>query len=236
MDIWFRRLGFFNNPLSIKPAAFHNELFGYDGVMNDVFEKVRDGKVILIEGDLGTGKTTVLKRIIKEFGGEKKLVYYSCNRKEYDLEVDELLKGVYGFWGRLFRLKGKDMIALLDEAHELDSEDFENLLENYENQNFKSIVFVTNDAKKIKFTPQIKGLVNENIVKLANLDTEASVSLVRKRVGDLTVISDDIIKKIYKKSGNNPRKLLKNTEEILKYVVDNNEEEVTEKHLKQVIG
>jgi len=236
MDIWFKKLGFFNNPLSIKPAAFHNELFGYDSIVNDMFEKIRDGKIILVEGDLGAGKTTVLRRIIREFGGKGKLVYYSCNRKEYDLEIDDLLKGIYGFWGRLFGLRGKNMIALLDEVQELNEEDFDNLVENYENQNFKSIVFVTSDLKKVKLTSQIKELVNENIVKLTKLDSEDSVSLVRKRIGDLPIISDDMIKKIYKKSDNNPRRLLKNTEEILKYAVDNGEEEVNDNHLKMVLG
>jgi len=236
MDIWFKKLGFFNNPLSIKPAAFHNELFGYDGAMNDLFEKVRAGNVMLIEGDLGAGKTTILKKIINEFSGQKKLVYYSCNRKEYDLEVDELLKGVYGFWGRLFGLKGKDMIALLDEAQELDEEDFDNLVENYENQNFKSMVLVTHDSKKVKLPQQMKDLLGQNIIKLGRLDAESSVSLVRKRIGDLSIISDDIIRKIYKKSDNNPRKLLKNTEEVLRHVVDSSEGEVTDTHLKIVLG
>ena len=236
MDIWFKKLGFFNNPLSIKPAAFHNELFSYDSIIGDIFEKIKEGKVVLIEGGLGEGKTTILKKIIREFGGKGKLVYYSCNRKEYDLEIDDLLKGVYGFWGRLFGLKGQNMIALLDEAQELNEEDFDNLVENYENQNFKSIVFVTYDLKKIKLTPQMKELVNKNIIKLTKLDTESSVSLIRKRVGALSIISDDIIKKIYKKSDNNPRKLLKNTEEVLKYTVDNGEEEVTENYIKMVLG
>lgn len=235
-DIWFRKLGFFNNPLSIKPAAFHNELFGYDGLVNDLFDKVKGGEIVLVEGDLGTGKTTILKKIIKEFGGQKKLVYYSCNRKEYDLEVDDLLKGVYGFWGRLFGMKGKDMIALLDEAQELDEEDFNNLVENYENQNFRSIIFVTHDLKKVKLNKQIKNLVENNILRLTKLDPETSVFMIRKRIGDLYVISDDMIKKIYKKSDNNPRKLLKNTEEVLKYIVDNGEEEVKDEHVKKVLG
>jgi type II secretory pathway predicted ATPase ExeA len=236
MDIWFRKLGFFNNPLSIKPAAFHNELFGYDGIVNDLFEKVKNGEIILIEGDLGVGKTTILKKIIREFGGQRKLVYYSCNRKEYDLEIDDLLKGVYGFIGKLFGLRGNNMIALFDEAHELEEEDFDNLVENYENQNFKSIVLVTNDLKKVKLTPRMKELINKNIIKLTRLDAESSVSLIRKRIGGSSIISDDIIKKIYKKSENNPRKLLKNTEEVLRYVVDNGEEEVSEEHIKKVLG
>jgi len=235
MDIWFKKLGFFNNPLSIKPAAFHNELFSYDSMINDIFEKIKEGKVMLMEGNLGEGKTTILKKIIKEFRGKKKLIYYSCNRKEYDLEIDELLKGVHGFWGRLFGLKGKDVIILLDEAQELNEEDFDSLTENYENQNFKSIVFVINDMRKVKLTPQIKELIGKNMIKLTKLSSEESVSLIRKRIGNSPIISDDMIKKVYKKSENNPRRLLKNIGEVLKYIVDNGDEEVTDKHLKEVL-
>jgi len=236
MDPWFRQLGFFNNPLSIKPAAFHSELFGYDGIISETFEKIRDGEVLFIEGEYGFGKTSLLKKIIRAFGGRKKLIYYSCNRKEYDLDIDELLKGVYGFWGRLFGRRGKNMVMLLDEAQELDEDDFDNLIENYENGNLKSVVLVSSDANKVRFTPNFKKLIDKNIIKLKKVDNNAAVDLVRKRIGYISVIPDEMITKIYKKSDYNPRKFLRNTEEVLKYVVDNSEDAVTDEHVKKVLG
>ena len=46
---WFHELGFYSNPFSIKPAAFHNELMGYEGQIAHLYwqglSKVLDTKV-----------------------------------------------------------------------------------------------------------------------------------------------------------------------------------------------
>ena len=60
--LWYKEYGFHNNPFSIKPAAFHSKVIGYD--LSEIFDKVDNGKVLFIEGKFGFGKTTILKHII----------------------------------------------------------------------------------------------------------------------------------------------------------------------------
>ena len=59
---WYHELGFFDNPFSIKPAAFHNELMGYNQTIKEINKKVEESNIIFISGEYGTGKTTVLKK------------------------------------------------------------------------------------------------------------------------------------------------------------------------------
>src|SRR3989338_3583834 len=98
--LWYNKLGFNNNPFSIKPAAFHNELFGLN--IQDTINKIETGNVIFIEGDYGTGKTTLLKGIVNKFGGKKKIIYYSCNRTEDTINVDKLMTN-RTFFSKIFK-------------------------------------------------------------------------------------------------------------------------------------
>ena len=232
MEIWYKEIGFSNNPFSIKPAAYHNELYGYD--INAIINKVKQGKIFFIEGEYGKGKTTILKKVIKEFGGQKKLIYYSCNRVEDNLDIQKLINERPGFFSKLFGRTPNDMILLLDEVQDLPSEDFEQVLQSY-NKYFKSIVLVSADYDKIKFTNGLKDLIGNNIIKLDELKDEDSIKIIRKRIGS-RLLTDDQIKRIGKKSANNPRKLLKNCEEVCRYAVDLGYDNVKDDHIDKILG
>jgi|SRR3989344_141382 len=233
MEIWFKKLGFYNNPFSIKPAAFSDELFGYN--VQDIMDKINNGEVLFIEGAYGKGKTTILKKIIRQFGGKKRVVYYSCNRKEDEIDLEEILKGRYGFFGRMFNIKPKDMILLLDESQYMNEKDSENLAYYYNDHYFRAIVLVSHDFFSIKMSDGLKKLVNGNVIKLNKLNPEDSVSLIRKRIGDVDIIDDETIKLIFSKSDENPRRLLKNSELVFKHAFDRGYEKVTKEHVEAVL-
>lgn len=232
VELWFREVGFFNNPFSIKPLAFHSEVYGYD--IQEILTKIKGGEVLFIEGDYGKGKTTVLKKIIREFGGKKELIYYSCNRSESNINLDELLTGK-GFFTKLFKIKSNNNILLLDEAQDLTEEDSKGLCDYYR-KHFKSIVLVSLDYKKVKFSNGLRELIKDNIIKLKELSDDDSVRLIRKRIGNSQILSDEIIKKIFSKSDKNPRKFLRNCEEVCRYAVEEGDEIVNEAHIAKVLG
>jgi len=236
MDTWYNQLGFFNNPFSIKPAAYHTEVLGANGVVDEVLDKIRSGNVLFIDGDYGTGKTTILSKIINEFGGKKKIVYYSCNRSENGLDVERLIKGGRNLWDKFIGINPKNMILLLDEVQDLSKEDCEALHSNFENKNFKSIVLVSKDFRTVKFGNGLKSLIGKNVIKMKKLGNDnESIDFIRKRIGNLKILPDEVIKTLNKKSGGNPRKLLKNCEESCKYAIENFEDEVTEEIVNKVV-
>ena len=81
MDIWYKELGFYNNPFSIKPMAFHDEIIGYD--VDLVLGKIGNGEVMLIEGNYGKGKTTILKVV----SGQEEGLPYAMKIKLEKLRV-----------------------------------------------------------------------------------------------------------------------------------------------------
>lgn len=228
-DVWFRRLGFYNNPFSIKPASFNDELFGYS--LEEVNGKIVQGKILFIQGEFGKGKTTILKKLIRDFGGRKKLVYYSCNRTEDNVDFEALLKG-RSFWNRLFNTLPKDMILLLDEAQDLSTEDSDEMLKYYQ-KNFRAIVLVASDYKKTCFSKAVQEFLEGNIIRLDELTEDDAVNIIRKRIGNIDIISDDMIKLVFKKPNKNPRQLLKNCEEVCRLAMSKGDEQVTAEHVRE---
>lgn len=228
MKPWYKEIGFHSNPFSIKPLAFHEEIFGYD--TQNIINKINDGQVILIEGAYGKGKTTILKKIIRAFGGQRKLIYYSCNRTEDTIDFDNVMKSRWGALGKVFGTKGSDLIILLDEAQDMKTADAQ-VLKDYYKKHFKSIVLVTHDAHKVTGLNGIVDLIGDNVIKLEELDADDAIRIVRKRIGSIKLLSDDMIKKIFDVSHKNPRQLLKNCEDVCRYAINNGYEEVKEQHL-----
>ncbi len=231
-ELWYKKLGFYNNPFSIKPAAFHSEVVGYE--LNGLFSKIESGSINYVKGNMGVGKTTILKNIISRFGGKGKVIYTSCNTSDRKTNFKKLLTGT-SFMNRLLSSPSKNMILLVDEAQDIKKQESSEVLRFFKKGNFKSVVFFGTEYPEDKFNPELSKLAKDNIQNLTKLKPDYAVELVRKRVGTLEFISDATIKKIYRLSGFNPRKLLENCEDVFKHAVDSGAEQITEKHIKSVV-
>lgn len=238
---WYHKLGFSSNPFSIKPAAFHNELLGYEAKVEDIIDQISDSNIIFIFGKYGTGKTSVLKRVIDEFRARKrgfftgkKVIYYSCNQSDESIDFDKLLVGAGGFLSRLFAIRKKNMIILIDEAQNLNKKDVRGVKEYHEKGFFKSVVFVSSEEGSLKLSNELKKLIGKNKYLFGNLNQEEAVDLVRGRIGDLHFISDDIIVMILRRN-RNPRAFLKNCEDVCRHAFEQDADVVTGEHVRYAL-
>lgn len=232
--IWYRELGYHSNPFSIKPAAFTDSVQGCEEMINEIVTNIHASGLLFIEGEYGEGKTTILKRLITEFGGHGKVIYFSCNRIEQRLNVKKLLNDKYGFIGRVFDLQPKNMILLLDEAQVLDDKDYEKLMRYYESGNFLSVVFVGRQYDPTTVPERLRRLIK--VIRLEKISSEEAVKLVRKRVGSLSLLDNEVIGYIFNKSSQNPRQLLKNCEELCRQAFERGEKKVTAQIVDSFFG
>jgi len=238
MKMWYNELGFHSNPFSIKPAAFHNELFGNSSVIARIIKKIEEKGIVFISGDFGTGKTTVLKRIIGEFRGggfgAKKVVYYNCNRSERSIDYDKLLVGAGGFFGRLFGIKQKGLMILLDEMQDMNKRDLERVKRYYDDGFFRTVVFGSKDDSK-ELPEELVKEIGGNAFKLGNVTRGEAVKMIRERIGKLKFLGDDVILKIFKKDGNS-RNFLKNCEDVCRVAFEDGASVVGGNHVDKVLG
>jgi replication-associated recombination protein RarA len=228
--LWYQQLGYFNNPFSIKPGAFHDELVGPQEIITKVTQILSEGGVCFVIGEYGAGKTTLMKRIIGQFKGEKKVIYYSCNRKEGLIDFNSLLIGKNWFT-RFFKVKSENMILLLDEVQDLNLKEQEDLVELYREKKFKSIALITKDKSDIQLSNELILLIENNFFQMRNLSLKEAINLVRSRIGPNDFFPDRIIRSIHKLSSN-PRAILENCEDVCRYAIQEGAKEVDIKHFK----
>ena len=236
--IWYQEFGFFSNPFSIKPAAFDNEMFGNVSVVPRIIKKIEERGIVFVSGYFGVGKTSVLKRIIGEFRGGslggRKVIYYNCNRSERSIDYDKLLVMSGGFFGRLFGTRKKGMMLLLDEMQDMNKGDLERVKEYYDDGFFHSVVFVSRDDK-VKLPKSLVKEINGNRFTLENMTGKEAVKMVRKRIGDLNFLGDEVILKIFGKDKNS-RNFLKNCEDVCRIAFESGADFVDSEHVEKVLG
>lgn len=221
MKTWYHTLGFHHNPFSIKPGAFTYDLQGVD-IAEEVNEHIEKGRIVFINGDYGTGKSTLLKSVIDEFGGKGRVCYHSCTQP---VDLDRLLKPT--MWRRIFNSKKKHMILLLDEVEHLTADDEKRMYSLFSDGYFQGVVLVTNDLEK-KFNIPV-----DKMYTLTGISKQQAKELVRSRIGDLEFIGDDIIDEVHSRTSN-PRQFLKFMEEVTRKAVARNGAKVSAIDLKNV--
>lgn len=228
--IWYKNLGFDYNPFTIKPSEYYDELIGLKEHMKELTKLIKKGEVIFIEGPYGFGKTTLLKKVISTFAGQGQVIYYNVNRTDRDLDVDGLLYNSRGFFGRLFRIKPKEMIMFLDEITDINRKDCERLYEYYITRYFKSLVFIGESYPNANLSSELRELIGKNIIRLNTFPKADALKLIKKRLDKSKILSDKILEKIYELNPT-PRAFLQNCEDACKIANMQGKSRVTEEHL-----
>jgi Cdc6-like AAA superfamily ATPase len=234
-DLWFRKVGFFNNPFSIKPAPYDFRVVGQEELIDELTYKIPAGTMTFIEGSFGTGKSTVMKHLIHKFKGKGQVIFFSCNRIDNELNIEQLLKNKYGFWGKMFGMHPKNMILLLDEAQELTPENTERVKYFFDQGNLKSVVFAGVDYGAVKLHDSIKERIGtDGVMKVKAISEDEAITLIRNRIGSINLLSDELIKKLFEIAKGNPRRLLQKCDVAARHVVENGEQELTEEHFSKL--
>ena len=77
--VWYEKLGYKYNPFTIKPGFFDDEVVGYDKEVEKLIKQLNTHTMVFLEGEYGQGKTTILKYLINEFSGKKKVIYINID-------------------------------------------------------------------------------------------------------------------------------------------------------------
>jgi replication-associated recombination protein RarA len=234
-ELWYETLGYAYNPFTIKPGFFDDEVVGYDKEIDKVVDLLDEGNMVFLEGEFGQGKTTILKYLINEFRGQSRIVYISRNRNDRAFNYGSLLKGANKGLGKLFGLKAKNAILIVDETEKINAKDCEQIIDYFENGNFKSVLFVDKSIEQARLSKDIVEEIGLNVVKLKSLSAKDAVELVRSRLdGNEEFISDDMIQAVYEVSNENTRRFLENLEDVSRHAVEAQRESVSKEDLKVV--
>ncbi len=224
MSEWYEELDYDENPFKIEGRTF-----GFDNLINELDYAIQAGNMVLVHGEEGTGKTKLLKEVIRKYGGFRKVAYVDCKKLD-NPNIELLLQKRNGLFGRLFSVKPKNMIVLLDDIDHLSEKNCERIKYFFDQNYIRSVIFSTKQDQ-LNFTEGVKQRISKTISMKPLSDYEA-VQLVREKVGDL--LSDYLVKEIYILSNRNLKLFLKNCEKVAAVALK--KKEISKDELQSIVG
>lgn len=226
---WYEEYDFISNPFTIKPQEGYEDFFGQKKVVNSVNKAMDKGEIAVVFGKYGCGKTTILKGIIDKFKGARKVAYYNAYTSEKAVNFEDILVLGGSRLSSFFGVKSKNMILLLDEAHNLMKRDIDDLIDYYEDGYFKSIVLVTSHVDH-KFPKDLMEVVGNNAFRLEMFGEKEAISFCKERLEGVDLLKNEAIKKIYK-SAKSPRDFIMRCEDACRSAVERGSKSVEDEDL-----
>lgn len=227
---WFKKNGFSKNPLNVKPSL--NKLIGYEKELEKLEKHLGKKQSIWeIKGGYGTGKTTILKGILKKYKQDHTIAYFSHNRVDGSVNIRKLLISKNTFFKKLIGFVPDDMILLIDESVNLNTKEVSELIYYYKLNHIRNILLVSPSFKNHRSYEKLKELIGKNVINLSQITKEEAVEMIHERLDEKDLISVDAIIKIYDLAKGNPRKVLEYSENAIMIAYEIGDGRATDRHV-----
>lgn len=228
MGEWYSKIGFDGDPFS-RDSGFE----GHDELVEEVFYAIHSGSMVFIIGESGSGKTKILQEVIKRFGGKKRIIYLNCRQIQHEVNIEKVLQGRYGILGKIFGVKPKNMILLLDEVEQLSPKNAERIKYYFDQNYLASVIFTGKDFSADSISHSIAQRISK-VMKINPLSEYEAVRIIRDKIGD-KFLSDRVIKSLYNLSGRNTGRLIQNCKTVMLEIAEN-KKEITEEDLQKILS
>lgn len=211
---WYREVDFSRNPFKATTKTF-----GAEDVLEEIFYAIISGNIVILEAEDGMGKTKVLNEARKKFKNKANVIYLGSEQVGNGFNIEEVLKKKAGWFRRLFDIKPKNMVLLLDDVESLTPRNSERIKYYYDQNYLRSVILATKNFGNIAISPSLVHRISR-VIRVKPLSDYEAVQLVRNKIGR-RLLSDRIIKVIYNLSARNTQRFLKNCEKVCQAAVYN---------------
>lgn len=192
---WYYKHGYSKNPFEKNTLKADDSLIDYDKQLAKILHWTESGNIIMLKGQRTSGKTRLVKEIIKKYGGKKKVALLKDN-KEFD--VSQVLSKNKSLLKKIFNKKPKDMILILDNYDSISTKNQKNIQYYFDQNNIKSVIITTN--KNITLIPSLKDRLGTRILTLKTLSKPKQLEIIKKRINNEKFFSTKLLKKLQKHS------------------------------------
>ncbi len=229
---WYEKLGFSENPFDTKKFF---EIVGHHNLKHDILYFIKSGSLVFLEGKKGSGKTALLKYIMDAWREDGKVIYLNCKNTTKNFNINRFVMNSVGFFGKLLNKKPKGVVLLVDNAEHLTEKNCERIKFLYDHNYIRSAVFVGSHYKDVRFSASMKQRFANRVTSLKELDENDAIKIVRERIQDHRILSNDLVKEIFLRSQKNPRLFLQNCEKICVAATEERKRKVTEDVLNRIL-
>jgi DNA-binding NarL/FixJ family response regulator len=224
--MWYERFGWRENVLSTRPSP---NLIGLERERQELKESVESGRILLIRGEIGTGKTSLLlwlTNTLKKTNKTKPVILEGIETRTKEILLSSLRRQRTLLDKLMLRSYPRNLVVFLDEAEKFPEEITEHLRLMWDRKDLYSIVIATTDPALENFTPAFKDRIGKTMV-LSSIARGDLVEIIRKRAGDNNPFTSEAMI-ILAERYNSPRRLLEGCAEVCIYCADEGLGEVTE--------
>jgi len=229
--VWFERFGYEQNPFELNPFKSEYTLINHIHLMNDLDHLLKSGRMFVLCGPAGSGKTMFLKQILNRYTKTK---YVDASKIKKDVNIEDILKKKAKLFG-LIRSKPKQELLLIDNAEQLSEKNIERIKFYFDQDHLQSVVFATIDPQLIKMSQSTKDRIMDQIITIPPMNQYEAVRIVRERFNDHFFLPDEIILKIFKAANMNMKQTLSYCNDVCAFVVKEGRGEVLPKYLSILV-
>lgn len=223
---WFEGFGFDENPFSTDPAFSARSSAGLEKPLGELEYCVSSGSIVFVEGAEGSGKSVLLQKLAGKLGRRAAVVDAAG-----DADIRAIIKSKTPLLGRLLGNSPRNLVLLVDNAAGLSPRSLELLKYYYDNNHFGAVVLAGTALKSSGLSPSVIDRIGNRVVKIPALAEEDALLMVRNRLGNSGLFSEEVVRKIYKSSGKNARKFLQLCERACKKAAAAKSSTVGEEHM-----
>ena len=221
---WFERLGHTSNPLEVDNDTGY---FKYEKELNDLIYYMQSGNISIVEGPDSSGKTTLLNKAAEKLGAK----IIDAKNFYVNLDIEIRFKEMYGAKlgsPKNLLLKNKRYL-IIDNADYLIARNLEKIKNLFDHNKLTSVVFAADTRNKILLSDSMRKRIGRRIITLRRLTEKDVIIITRKLLG--RTIDEKTILTVFRMSANNVKQYLSNCSNMLRYMVDNDKDTVTEKDM-----
>lgn len=227
---WFEEFGFDENPFDASPEFSAKSSVGLEKPLSEIEYYISSGSMVFVEGPPGSGKSVLLAKLSDMLGG--RAVWVDASQGEIDLR--SVVRSKTSFLGRIFGTGPKNLVLMADNSSYLPAATLELLKYYYDNNQFGAVILAGPSIRTARLSASVLDRIGNRIVSLAPLTEDEAVLIVRQRLGSSSILGDELVRKIYKLSGKNAKRLLQLCENACKTAAASKSSTVKEEHLRSL--
>ncbi len=229
---WYEELDFDQDPFADTEET---PLIGYEDALQEIFYRIAAGDMLFMEGKEGSGKTALLKRVIARFRGRGKIIYLDGKKLEKNVNLGETFKKSVGFWKRLTGRQPSNIILLMDDVEEVTRKNSERIKYYYDQNHIRAVIFTGTNYKTVGLSESLKDRVSK-IIKIKEPSEEDVIEIVKARLQNKQVMSEEVIKELYKRANKNMKTLMTYCSKVLDYAIrEKKEKAATKEHINAAL-
>jgi hypothetical protein len=209
---WFERYEWSTSPFEINHVP--NTISGFDDIRKSLLSYIKSGDFCLLQGELGSGKTLILKWI-EEIGSLGYIYIYFSPLGSSDIDLEKLIKEKEGFLGRI-SLKKKRFVLLIDDSYALSQKSCETVKGGFDNKLISSVLIAADSSKVSDLNETLLGEVGERMVSMRPMTSEEAMGMILNRVMHKNPFEKNSLELVFKGADYLPKRILELCEEIAK--------------------